>query len=118
MSVFDCVDFADHEHVSFVCDRASGLHAIIAVHNTSRGAALGGCRVWEYANEQQALADALRLSRGMTYKAAMADVPFGGGKAVVLLEASQRKTPEMMHALGRAIERLGGSYASCCGSPG
>ena len=85
MSVFDCVDFADHEHVSFVCDRASGLHAIIAVHNTSRGAALGGCRVWEYANEQQALADALRLSRGMTYKAAVADVPFGGGKAVVLI---------------------------------
>ena len=112
MQLSDSSEFAGHEHVGFIRDRASDLHAIIAIHNTCRGPALGGCRAWAYVDEAQALQDALRLSRGMTYKAAVADIPFGGGKAVVMLGRSRPKTPAMMRALGNAIERLGGSYVT------
>jgi leucine dehydrogenase len=105
-------DFSDHEHVGFVHDAGSGLRAIIAIHNTARGPALGGCRVWNYADEAHALSDVLRLSRGMTYKAAVADLPFGGGKCVVLVDPDRPKTSAMMRALGRAIERLGGAYVT------
>jgi leucine dehydrogenase len=108
--VFTEVDFDAHEAVNFICDRRSGLRAIVAVHSTYRGPAIGGCRVWHYASDGEALHDALRLSRGMTYKAAMADVPFGGGKAVVLADTSRTKTPLMMQALGEAIQKMGGRY--------
>jgi leucine dehydrogenase len=109
MSVFDHPSLSDHERVVFVTDAASGLRAIIAIHDTSRGPALGGCRVWRYESEAAALDDALRLSRGMTYKAASAELPLGGGK-IVVIQRSAEKTAQQFHALGKAIESLGGRY--------
>jgi len=110
MSVFSAKDFARHEQVVFAHDAATGLKAIIAIHNTLRGPALGGCRMWPYANEQEAVTDALRLSRGMSYKSALADMPLGGGKSVIIGDSRKDKTPEMMVAMGRAVERLAGRY--------
>lgn len=112
MSVFSADDFRDHEQVIFASDPASGLRAIVAIHDTRRGPALGGCRFWSYPSETDAIADALRLSRGMTYKSALARLPLGGGKCVVLGGAAEMKTPELLRALGRAIERLGGRYVT------
>lgn len=108
--MFDHPDFDQHEVVHFIYDQDFGLRAIVAVHNTRRGPAIGGCRVWRYRDEQEALRDALRLSRGMTQKAAVAGIPFGGGKAVVLTDPTRPKTPAMMRALGRAIEKMAGNY--------
>jgi leucine dehydrogenase len=82
MSVFSHKEFQHHEQVSFFEDPVTGLRAIIAVHNTNLGSALGGCRMWAYENDEQALKDVLRLSRGMTYKAAITGLPLGGGKSV------------------------------------
>lgn len=110
MSVFDIADFDNHEQVVFVSDRESGLRAIIAVHSTTRGPALGGCRMWAYADEREAVQDVLRLSRGMTYKNALANLPFGGGKSVILGDARSEKTPSLMQAMGRAVDRLHGRY--------
>lgn len=110
--MFDRPEFDGHEAVTFISDLDSGLKAIVAVHSTRLGPAVGGCRVWRYADESDALRDALRLSRGMTYKAAMAGLHLGGGKTVVMSEAMRSKTPAMMRALGRAIERMGGSYVT------
>ena len=107
---FDLPDFDDHEQLVFAHDAASGLKAIIAVHNTRLGPALGGCRIKRYPATEDAVTDALRLAQGMTYKAALADLPLGGGKSVVLADARTEKTPEMMRAMGRAVERLGGRY--------
>jgi leucine dehydrogenase len=106
----DFPDFDFHEQVVFVSDRMSGLQAIIAVHDTTLGPALGGCRMWPYANTHEALTDVLRLSRGMSYKAAIAGLPLGGGKSVVIGDSRKDKTPEKLRALGRAIEQLGGRY--------
>jgi leucine dehydrogenase len=108
--VFDAVDYDDHEEVVFVRDQGCGLRAIIAVHSTVSGAALGGCRILPYADDASALHDVLRLSRGMTYKAAMASIPFGGGKMVVIAEPAKDKTASLLQAIGRAIDRLGGKY--------
>ncbi len=105
-------DFDDHELVQFVHDRKSGLNAILALHSTHLGPGAGGTRFWHYANPQGAMHDALRLSRGMSYKNAMAGLPMGGGKAVVLLDAKGTKTPEMLAAFGDAIEALGGRYVT------
>ena len=110
MSVFSHPDFDDHELVVFHRDPASGLSAIIAVHNTRLGRGLGGCRVFPYACEDEALTDVLRLSRGMTYKAALAGLKQGGGKSVVIGDPRTCKTPERMRALGRFVESLGGRY--------
>lgn len=99
-----------HEQVVFASDAASGLRAIIALHNTRLGPGLGGCRIWSYPREEDALTDALRLSRGMTYKAALAGLALGGGKSVILLGPGRQKTPELMRAMGRAVARLGGRY--------
>ena len=101
-------DFDEHEMVQFVHDRKSGLNAIIALHSTHLGPGAGGTRFWHYANPDGALHDALRLSRGMSYKNAMAGLPMGGGKAVVLLDKSRTKTPEMLAAFGDMVEALGG----------
>ncbi len=105
-------DFDAHEALHFVIDAASGLRAIIALHSTQLGPAAGGTRMWHYAEDADALTDALRLSRGMSYKNAMAGLPLGGGKAVIIADADRTKTPEMLAAFGRAIDRLGGSYVT------
>ncbi|MBT6312090.1 MAG: Glu/Leu/Phe/Val dehydrogenase [Alphaproteobacteria bacterium] len=112
MSVFGAQDYRDHEQVAFVSEPESGLKAIIAIHNTRRGPALGGCRFWKYPDEDAAIADALRLSRGMTYKSGLARLPLGGGKCVVLGSAAEVKTEALLRALGRALERLGGHYVT------
>jgi leucine dehydrogenase len=110
MSLYTSPAFDGHEQVTHHYDRDSGLHAIIAIHSTTRGPAFGGARCWNYPNEEAALTDALRLSRGMTLKNAAAELPLGGGKAVILLDAARTKTPAMMQAFGRAIEATGGRY--------
>lgn len=110
MTTFSAPDFDNHEQITFCHDAKTGLKAIIAVHNTHLGPALGGCRFWNYNNEEDALKDVLRLSRGMTYKAAMANLKLGGGKAVIIGEAQKDKTPEKMIAFGQFIERLNGLY--------
>lgn len=110
MPIFTAPDHASHEQVVFASDDASGLRAIIAVHDTSRGPALGGCRMWRYADEQDAVADVLRLSRGMTYKSALAELPFGGGKAVVIGDPARDKSEALWRAFGLAVDRLGGRY--------
>lgn len=110
MSVFSHPEFDGHELVTWASDPASGLRAIIAVHNTNLGKGLGGCRMWPYASESEALTDVLRLSRGMTYKAALAGLPQGGGKSVIIGDPRRDKTPAMMRAMGRAVEALGGRY--------
>lgn len=93
MPILYTPEFDHHEQVQFCHDKATGLKAIIAVHNTRLGPALGGCRMWPYADEQQALNDVLRLSRGMTYKSALARLPLGGGKAViVVIRAGQERS--------------------------
>jgi len=110
--MFDKAAFAAHESVHHVFDAPTGLRVIIAIHSTVRGPAAGGCRMWTYANADEALIDALRLSEGMSYKNAMADLPLGGGKAVILGNPRTDKTPELFRALGRAIDRLNGAYWS------
>jgi len=105
-------DFDAHEEVQFVTDDKCGLRAIIAVHSTHLGPAGGGVRLWHYANGEQALTDALRLSRGMSYKNAMAGLPLGGGKAVILADEARTKTPDMLHAFGKAVDHLGGRYVT------
>jgi leucine dehydrogenase len=105
-------DFDAHEEVHFITDEASGLRAIIAMHSTHLGPAAGGCRFWHYAEDGQALTDALRLSRGMSYKNAMAGLPLGGGKAVILAGSDKVKSPAMLAAFGRAVEGLGGRYVT------
>jgi glutamate dehydrogenase/leucine dehydrogenase len=100
-----------HEQVVFVADRAAGLRAVIAVHSTALGPSLGGVRFWTYASEADAVADVLRLSEAMTYKAAVAGLHQGGGKAVVLLDHPDAPhTEPMLRALGQAIDELGGRY--------
>ncbi|TZG28867.1 Glu/Leu/Phe/Val family dehydrogenase [Sphingomonas montanisoli] len=105
-------DFDDHEGLHLFRDAASGLTAIIAVHSTHLGPAAGGTRFWHYPNGDDAIVDALRLSRGMSFKNAMAGLPMGGGKAVILADTLRTKTPEMLAAFGRAIDSLGGRYVT------
>ncbi|HEY0387276.1 MAG TPA: Glu/Leu/Phe/Val dehydrogenase dimerization domain-containing protein [Gaiellales bacterium] len=102
--------FADHEQIVVCQDRASGLRAIIAVHDTTLGPGLGGIRMWTYPSDEAALTDVQRLSEGMTYKNALAGLDLGGGKTVVLGDPRTDKTPEKFQALGRFIDRLGGAY--------
>jgi len=105
-------DFDDHELVQLVHDRASGLTAILALHSTHLGPAAGGTRFWHYPDPAMAMRDALRLSRGMSYKNAMAGLPMGGGKGVILADADGRRTQEMLAAFGDAIAALGGRYVT------
>ncbi|WP_299307287.1 Glu/Leu/Phe/Val dehydrogenase dimerization domain-containing protein [uncultured Croceicoccus sp.] len=104
--------FDDHEKVTLVHDRKSGLRAIIAIHSTHLGPAAGGTRFWHYADSADAVTDALRLSQGMSFKNAMADLPMGGGKAVLLADADGTKTDAMLEAYGRAVDALGGEYVT------
>ncbi len=109
-AVWDLPDFDAHEGVHFFSDPVSGLRAVIAIHSTHLGPAAGGTRFWHYADSNDAVTDALRLSRGMSFKNAMAGLPVGGGKGVILADAARTKTPAMLAAFGRAIETLGGRY--------
>ena len=112
MAFFDLADFDDHEQVVFCSDEASGLKAIIAIHNTKLGPAIGGCRMWNYASDEEALVDALRLSKGMTYKNAMAGLTMGGGKSVIIGDAKTIKSEALFKAFGEALNRLNGRYLS------
>lgn len=110
MTVFNSEDFKQHENVVFAHDKKTGLKAIIAIHSTHLGPSLGGCRMFPYANENDALKDALRLSRGMTYKSAIAGLPLGGGKSVIIADPYTDKSDALFHAMGDFIERLSGQY--------
>jgi leucine dehydrogenase len=105
-------DFDAHENLHFVWDEECGLKAIVAIHSTHLGPAAGGCRFWHYEDPADALKDALRLSRGMSYKNAMAGLPLGGGKSVILADANRTKTPDMLHAFGQAVDHLCGRYVT------
>jgi leucine dehydrogenase len=109
MDLFEMRDFDAHEQVTFGCDAPTGLRTIIAIHSTALGPAAGGCRMWPYRDFQDAVADALRLSRGMSYKNAMAELPFGGGKAVIIAD-TREKTRQRMEAFGRFVDSLSGRY--------
>ncbi|MGE0636983.1 MAG: Glu/Leu/Phe/Val dehydrogenase dimerization domain-containing protein [Bacteroidia bacterium] len=100
----------EHEQVLFCQDKETGLKAIIAVHNTVLGPALGGTRMWNYATEEEALNDVLRLSRGMTFKAAITGLKLGGGKAVIIGDAKTQKNEALMRRFGKFVETLGGKY--------
>lgn len=110
MSLFEHPEFDHHEEVAFCHDEESGLKAIIAVHDTTLGPSLGGTRLWNYSSSAEALTDVLRLSRGMTYKSAMAGLPLGGGKAVIIGDAKTIKSDQLFRAYGRFINSLGGKY--------
>lgn len=112
MPVFDAEPYDDHEQVIFCRDPATNLKAIIAIHSTALGMAVGGCRMWDYQSEAEALTDVLRLSRGMSFKNALAGLDLGGGKTVVIGDPQQIKTPELLQSLGRFIQSLGGRYAT------
>lgn len=112
VSVFGEVSLLGHEQVVFCHDEATGLKAIIGIHNTVLGPALGGTRMWNYASEQEALVDVLRLSRGMTYKAAITGLNLGGGKAVIIGDAKTMKTEALLRRFGKFIESLNGKYVT------
>ncbi len=112
MALFDLPDFDNHEQVVFCSDDASGLKAIIAVHSTKLGAAVGGCRLWDYASDEEALVDVLRLSKGMTYKNALAGLNMGGGKSVIIGDAKSIKSEALFKAFGEALNGLNGRYLS------
>lgn len=102
----------DHEQVVFCQDKATGLKAIIAIHNTTLGPAVGGTRMWAYSNEDAAITDVLRLSRGMTYKNALAGLNIGGGKAVIIGDARTDKNEALLRRFGKFVDSLGGKYVT------
>lgn len=110
MEILDQMSTEGHEQVMMVSDSGSGLKAIIAIHDTTLGPAAGGTRMWAYESEEEAMWDALRLSRAMTYKSAAADLPLGGGKAVIIADSHADKTEAMLRAFGRFVDTLGGRY--------
>lgn len=110
MSVFSNPSFSEHELVAFHNDRQSGLRAIIAVHSSALGPAVGGCRMYPYASEEDAVRDVLRLSRGMTHKSALAGLPFGGGKSIIIGDSRKQKTRQLLEAMGDFVHSLGGRY--------
>lgn len=108
--IFEMMAEMGHEQVIFSNDEASGYRGIIAIHSTTLGPAVGGTRFWNYANEEDAIIDALRLSRGMTYKCAAAGMPLGGGKSIIIGDNKTRDREKLFRAHGRFVERLGGRY--------
>lgn len=110
MSIFSHPDFDNHEAIHAVCDPASGLRAFVGVHNTNRGPASGGTRLWQYANDADALTDVLRLSRAMSFKNAMAQLDIGGGKAVILRPEGEFDREALFAAYGRFLETISGTY--------
>ncbi|PVY38199.1 Glu/Leu/Phe/Val family dehydrogenase [Pontibacter virosus] len=109
-SVFGQISEHNHEKVVFCHDKETGLKAIIGIHNTVLGPALGGTRMWSYASEAEALDDVLRLSRGMTYKAAISGLNLGGGKAVIIGDAKKDKSEALLRRFGRFVKNLNGAY--------
>jgi len=107
--IFEMLEHDNYEQILFCQDKQTGLKAIIAIHDTTLGPALGGTRMWPYASEEEAVIDALRLAKGMTYKAAAAGLNLGGGKAVIIGDPG-RKTEELLRAYGRFIHSLNGRY--------
>jgi leucine dehydrogenase len=112
MSVFSAPAFDNHDEVCFASDADSGLRAIVAIHDRSLGPAVGGCRIYPYASDDDALDDVLRLSRGMTYKSALAGLPLGGGKSVIIADPRRDKTPALLAAMARFVDGLGGRYVA------
>ncbi len=110
LEIFDYLEKYDYEQLVFCQDRNSGLKAIISIHDTTLGPALGGTRIWDYKSEEDAIVDALRLSKGMTYKNAAAGLNLGGGKAVIIGDPTKIKSEELFRSFGRYIEGLGGRY--------
>jgi len=110
MSIFDSPAFEGHEALHAFFDAASGLRGFVAIHSTARGPAAGGCRMWAYDSEQAAIDDALRLSRAMSYKNAVAGLDLGGGKSVIIGHSASQKTPALFEAFGRGVESLCGRY--------
>ena len=110
LSIFENMEKRGHEEVVFCQDRDTGLKAIIAIHNTTIGPALGGCRMWNYESEADALKDVLRLSRGMSYKAAIAGLNLGGGKAVIIGNSKKEKNEILFRSFGRFVQGLAGRY--------
>ncbi len=109
MQVFEHLG-SEYEQIVFGHDAGPGLRAIIAIYSTALGPALGGTRFWKYSSEDAALTDALRLSKAMAYKAACAGLALGGGKAVVMGDSRTDKTPELLRAYARQVERMGGAF--------
>ncbi|PKB71509.1 MAG: leucine dehydrogenase [SAR202 cluster bacterium Io17-Chloro-G6] len=110
MEILEQMGAEGHEQLVMVSDAGSGLKAIIAIHDTTLGPACGGTRIWPYNSEQEAIWDALRLSRAMTYKSAAADLPLGGGKGVIIADSHIQKTEALVRAYGRFVDTLGGRY--------
>lgn len=110
VGVFDTLSNLGHEQLVFCHDEATGLKALIGIHNTALGPALGGTRMWNYATEQEAITDVLRLSRGMTYKAAISGLNLGGGKAVIIGDAKTQKNEAFMRRFGKFVDSLNGKY--------
>lgn len=112
MEIFKKMAEEGHEQIIFCQEKKSGLKAIIAIHNTILGPALGGCRMWNYENEDDAVIDAMRLSKGMTYKSGAAGTDFGGGKTVIIGDPQKDKNEALFRAIGRYIESLNGRYST------
>lgn len=110
MSIINSTYFDNHENITIFTDNSLGLQAIIAIHDTTLGPAIGGTRFLHYQNEQEAIDDALRLSQGMTYKAALADVPMGGGKAVIMADPKMHKSPELLLSYAQQLNLLQGRF--------
>ncbi|WP_217586659.1 Glu/Leu/Phe/Val dehydrogenase dimerization domain-containing protein [Lentibacillus saliphilus] len=110
MEIFKYMEKYDYEQLVLCHDKHSGLKAVIAIHDTTLGPALGGCRIWPYDTEEEAIEDALRLAKGMTYKNAAAGLDLGGGKAVIIADPKKDKNPEMFRAFGRYVQSLNGRY--------
>lgn len=108
--IFERIAHEDYEQIVYCNDPRVGLKAIISMHSTVLGPATGGCRMWAYKNEQEALVDVLRLSKGMTYKNSISGLNWGGGKAVIIGDSKTQKTPAMLQRFGEYVERLGGHY--------
>lgn len=111
-ALFSRFEADDFEQVVFCQDRRTGLKAIIAIHSTALGPAVGGCRMWDYASDAEALEDSLRLSKGMTYKASLAGLNWGGGKSVILGDSKHGKTPALLKRFGEYVDRLNGNYVT------
>ncbi|WFA07994.1 Glu/Leu/Phe/Val dehydrogenase [Tissierella sp. Yu-01] len=110
MKIFDYLEKYDYEQLVFCQDRETGLKAVIAIHDTTLGPALGGLRIWDYETEEEAIIDALRLARGMTYKSSAAGLNLGGGKTVIIGNPAEIKSEELFRVFGRFLEGLGGRY--------